>query len=560
MILKRLCEFAGRIPDLPPSMYSLLEFKWQVELDTDGTYRGITRLTGDEKGKTGLRLMAPNMKRAGTKAPALLLADNARYALGAGSSPPSKSEHFVRFYERAASCAEWTGEPAVCAVVQFLDWYKDSDLTLPEELLPSDNVLFRVGSQRPTDLSSVQRFWVSENSDEGAATGQCLVCGTRGPVDRLSPIAIKGVPGGQSTGMAIVSANKDAFESYGAQQALIAPTCRSCGEGYANAINYMIRSEKHRVYVGPTVFIFWTAADSEFDVVSFLSQPQPEEVRELISSFRTGKLQHGLDLTAFYALSLSAAGGRVVVRDWLDTTVPTAQENLARWFELQRICADDGSDGAPYGVFPLAASLYLKPNDQMVANVPRSLVRCALSGGPLPTSLLAQAVARNRAEQSVTRNRAAMLKAVMLSQVDDSKEGYMERLETSCKSPGYLCGRLMAELESAQKLAVNPRSTLVDRFYGAASSAPATVFGYLLRDFQAAHMGKLRKEKPGAYNAIDIRVQDILQSLREFPKTLSLKEQALFALGYYHQKADNRANAIAAKNAKTENNAEEKQG
>ena len=119
----------------------------------------------------------------------------------------------------------------------------------------------------------------------------------------------------------------------------------------------------------------------------------------------------------------------------------------------------------------------------------------------------------------------------------------MEKLEPSNTSPGYLCGRLLAELEAAQKVAISPKATLVDRYYGAASSAPATVFGYLMRDFQVAHMSKLRKNKPGIYYAIDSRVQDILESLGDFPKTLNVREQAMFSLGYYHQKAADRAEA-----------------
>ena len=133
-------------------------------------------------------------------------------------------------------------------------------------------------------------------------------------------------------------------------------------------------------------------------------------------------------------------------------------------------------------MYALAASLYVKPNEQMVANVPRTLVRCAISGGPLPDWLIAQAVARNRAEQGVTRNRAALIKAVLLSQNDDYEEEYMEELELTCTSPGYLCGRLLAELEAAQKSAINPKATIVERYYGSASSSPAVVFGALLRN------------------------------------------------------------------------------
>lgn len=538
MMLRRLCEFADHIPELPPSMYSPLQFKWQVDLDERGRFQTVVPLSDGTNTNRGLRMYAPNRKRSGTSPPPLLLADKANYSLGVGAPSPGESWHFTQFRDLVAECAESTREPAVEAVASFLESHEAAPVRLPQDLGPGDLVVFRVGDIRPIDLKSVQAFWARKMSSGDGDTGHCLVCGSRGPVDRVSPIAIKGIPGGQSSGMALVSANKDAFESYGATQALIAPTCRACGEAYANAINYMLRNDRHHVNVGPTAFIFWTAGATDFSPATFISQPQEEDVKNLIGSYRTGRLQYGLQAEAFYALSLSASASRVVVRDWLDTTIPEAQSSLARWFLLQRIADPfSGEIGKPYGVYPLAASLYVRANEQMVANVPRALVRCALHAGPLPTWLLAQAVGRNRAEQDVTRPRAALIKAVMLSQMEDFEEGYMEELDITCKSPGYLCGRLLAVLEAAQRVAINPRATLVDHYYGAASSAPATVFGYLMRDFQVAHLAKLRKNKPKVYYAIDSRMQDILRDLGDFPRTLTLKEQALFSLGYYHQKA-----------------------
>lgn len=545
MILQRLCEFAECIPDLPPSMYSALAFKWQVELDENGNYQGITPLSDGTKKNKGLSILAPNVKRSGTKAPPLLLADNAKYVLGIGSERPEDSRHFMEFRKLVEQCAEATGEIPVQAVARFLVAHQENPVHPDQPVEAADNVIFRVSNIRPTDLPSVRRFWVSHNAPKGDDHMQCIVCGKTGPVDRVSPVAIKGIPGGQTSGMALVSANKNAFESYGAEQAFIAPTCRSCGEAYANAINYMIRSEHHHVNVGPAVFLFWTVGGDDFDVPLFLGQPRPEHVKELITSYRTGKERRSVESSAFYALSLSASASRVVIRDWLSTTVPEVQTNLTRWFGLQRIVDSWGAEGRPFGVYGLAASLYLKPNDQMAADIPRMLIRCALSGGALPDYVMAQAVARNRAEQGVTSNRAALIKAVMLSQMDECEEGYMERLEQRCTTPAYLCGRLLAVIEAAQKLAVNPKATLVDRFYGSASSAPATVFGNLLRDFQSAHMSKLRKDRPGIYYALDNQAQDILEQLNEFPSTLDAKGQAMFALGYYHQKADNRAQAKA---------------
>ena len=125
----------------------------------------------------------------------------------------------------------------------------------------------------------------------------------------------------------------------------------------------------------------------------------------------------------------------------------------------------------------------------------------------------------------------------------------MKELDLNNDRPAYLCGRLLAELESAQR-AANPgaKATIIDRFFGTACTAPATVFGTLLQGAQA-HLSKLKRDRPGAYHAIQERIEDILAELQAFPNTLSLEEQALFSLGYYHQRAHNRKSARQAKNA-----------
>ena len=114
----------------------------------------------------------------------------------------------------------------------------------------------------------------------------------------------------------------------------------------------------------------------------------------------------------------------------------------------------------------------------------------------------------------------------------------MAELDKERKNPAYLSGRLLAVLEEAQKRASSYtlRRTLVDRFYGAASTTPAATFGVLLRLSTTAHLPKVG--------------QEILSRLDEaggFPRTLNLVGQAEFALGFYHQRAHFRANRAGKK-------------
>lgn len=126
----------------------------------------------------------------------------------------------------------------------------------------------------------------------------------------------------------------------------------------------------------------------------------------------------------------------------------------------------------------------------------------------------------------------------------------MEQLDLTNKEPAYLCGRLLRVIESIQYEAQGKtNTTVVGRFYGSASSAPASVFGILFQRAQA-NLEKLRKdkEKKGAYKSLQTKIESITYpDLKSFPKTLNLEQQGLFALGYYHQRAKDIGDAIAYK-------------
>ncbi len=522
--------------------------RWAIDLD--GTHGGgcFVKLSGDpsDKRDRGKPMLVPTLTRTTRPAPKLLT-DNAEYVLGIGEGGAKTAERHQLFRDLTERCAAQSKSDAVKAVAEFLAAYTVDACPPPDDLTPADTITFRVNGVFPVDLPEVRTFWAAETVRDGGGAMQCLVCGQTRQVEERMPGKVKGIPGGQMSGTAIISANAQAFESYGLEASLIAPTCRDCAESFTNALNGLIRDPKRHVRVGPSVFVFWTREDMTLSLATLLSQPAEEDVGLLLKSCHTGETAEALEAEAFFALSLSASGGRAVVRDWLETTVPRVRRNLARWFALQSLVDSSGAPGRPFGVYALAASLYLRPNDQMVADVPRALVRCALYGGALPDGLLFQAVRRNAAEQGVTRNRMALIKAVLMSQMQLGipKEDPMSELDMQCREPAYACGRLLAELEAAQRAALpGIKATLVDRYFGAASSAPASVFGQLLRAAQP-HLAKLRKEREGAFLAIDKRLQEIMASLEEFPATLNLKQQALFSLGYYHQKAYQTA-AIAA--------------
>ena len=229
----------------------------------------------------------------------------------------------------------------------------------------------------------------------------------------------------------------------------------------------------------------------------------------------------------------------------MDTTLGKVKRRLALWFSRQRIVDASGQEPRPLGLNALAFATVRVPRD-LAPPVPRALFRTAFAGTPLPRDIMYQVVRRCRAEQRVTRQHAALIKLVMLSQQQIEEEEYMVELELTNTEASYQCGRLLAVLEQIQRQAIPGISaTIVDRFYGTASSAPASVFSRLLRGAQP-HLAKLERDKRGAYLALQSRMEQVMSSIKTFPKTLTLEGQGLFALGYYHQRAYDRAQARLA--------------
>jgi CRISPR-associated protein Csd1 len=581
MLLQRLGEHAASL-DLAPAMYLRTPIRWLLDLDLDGRLLGPPIRTEGSGGKNdrGKEFLAPHRERTVTVR-AKLLADNAEYVLGLARDPAKQervNDCHEAFVALVRHCAGTTGHPTVRAVTRFYAAYKRGSVRLPADFKPDQLLTFRVDGVLPIELEEVRRYWAetaggaATDSDEAASDAECLVCGQRRPVLANVPFKIKKIPNGQTAGMALVSTNARAFESYRLGAVSCAPICAECGERFSKAANALLEGPSTHLSVGNLAYVFW-ARDSKWSPASILANPEPGEIRALLASVFGGdraalRVEDGSFEEAFYATAFSASGARVVVRDWLETTVPRAKTNLARYFRLQQLVGEWGENDAVF--LPLQGYLAEDPKphwrdglaesvvplrqgrrdvNKLTPAVPQALLRVALHGGKLPESLLFQVVQRNRTEQGVTRARAALIKMVLLSQAD-FPEDTMTELEPNNADPAYRCGRLLAVLEALQRIAVpGTKATITDRFFGTASSAPASVFGRLLRGAQA-HLAKLRKNAGGAYAAYQEKLEEIQNGLRCFPPLLRLQEQGKFCLGYYHQRAADRAAARAAREAR----------
>lgn len=569
-------ERSAEAEDVLPFMYAVQKVRWEVRLRTDGTFRDVQpRSGGDTKGKDlGLPLATPNIVRAGSAAKPRLLMDNAEYVLGfqkkEGTPGVERAKKFHEAYVGLVqACADTTGEPSVTAIASFLAGhdpmaFKEMLERRHPEFEADSNVMFNVDGVNPLELASVQRFWAAQfaqsDTEEEGFTAECMITGEVGPVMEREPVKIKGIQGGQVAGMNFISANAQAFESYGLQASQIAPVKLEVAEQYANGLNRLLADPNTSLKVGGVTYAFWTGAGAVPLVGEALRNPptglsrpfgaqkkrdkkaRPEEVRQALWGIFTGQQRDLKAGAAFYAVGLTPSGSRIAVRTHLSSTVQEAVDNLAAYFATQTLeMVNPANDREAYDLRTLVSAMYRDINKEHTAPDVDALVQFALTGRLLPLSFLVRLAGRNRADAyRVTRPRAVLTKMVLLSR--DWKDLKMDKdtleaLNPAQTEPAYHLGRLLAVLDDIQGNVMRANTTLVDRFYGSMSTTPHAVVGRLIQGSQA-HLQKLRKEKPGIYHLKQEELEGVMSRLRDIPaKPLTTAQQALFALGYYHQRA-----------------------
>jgi len=584
MFLQRLKEYAEQQDDLPPAYYRERPPEFLIDLDDQGrlltaTPTDLRSKGAGASGNTSAEKYMPYIVRRGTHYKPFLLCDQADYTFGwspSGEHPERTAKRHSLYIALLHRCAEETDASSVWAVLRFLERAPLDEIEWPEDHNEADRFAFRVnGSTWPTKQSSVQAFWADTQVTDDAPRMQCIVCGQRKPVLRRLKNMIRGVPGASSGYAQIISANDSAYESYGLAQSLIAPICAGCAESMTTGLGKLLSNEETHLRMGNGVFAFWTREETSFNVSRILSDPKPPDVQVLLQSVYSGR-PYKLETDQFYAVNLTAVKSRVQVRQWISTTMPQVEHSLAQWFRRQAIVGPNGEPWPSLGLRHLAAATVrfkersghrrtferLRRSFDVEPEIQRQLLLAALLNRRLPHQILCRLLQRIHAENNVDYFQAALLKLTLSYQLQSSiyetdKEDPMTELDLSNRQPAYLCGRLLAEIDAAQYQALGQRNaTVIDRFYGTASTAPASVFGNLLRGTQA-HLSKLRQDKPGAFAGIQQRLEEIMSGLEGFPRTLSLDDQALFALGYYHQRAYNRhaiTEALAARDQTSDKN------
>lgn len=560
MLLRRLVDYSNRL-DSVPTLYSEVTVRYIVEIDGSGNLLSphpIDTADPNSIAMRGSRRLMPQIQRSKGIKP-IIFASNAEYTFGLARDS-KQSERVVEchhaYLEMLRRCADRTGLPEVRSVSQFLHSVPLALLVFSRDFDRGARITFCVDGVFPSDLPAVQSFWADEQDPakpdaNKTRTMQCVVCGETRPVVARLQARIKGIPGIHRSGSALISANAEAFESYGLRASMVAPTCAKCGERFTRAANDLLQKETNHMVIFGTAFIFWNEGPSQISLPDFFLNPSAKQVSTLAESERSRQISPGLEDTPFCAAALSGKGGRPIVRDWIDTTVAKVRARIVRWFEYQTIVGPSGEEPRLFSITALAGATVRDLGD-LGPRVVCALFRAGLTETPLPLSLIYEAVKRNRAEQKMTNARAALIKLVLRTRSESTAEDFLVRLDENNCTPAYLCGRLLALLELSHRLAlagIGGNATVVGRFF-LASSRPSAGFSRLLCAGQI-HLEKLKRERQDAYREIEFKLEEVIAGIGDFPQTLAIEDQGLLSLGYYHQRAHDRAQITDTRTART---------
>ncbi len=384
------------------------------------------------------------------------------------------------------------------------------------------------------------KYYPKTSSDQFAT---CLVSGKKTPIARLHP-KIKGVRGSQTSGASIISFNLDAFLSYGKKQNFNAPVSEGIAFAYTTALNHLLRFEsRQKVQIGDTATVFWTERESPIEgFMGMIFDPQDNagdtmDIRLFLEAVRDGNMpsEIGDPDIKFYILGISPNASRLSVRFWHVSTVGDISAKIGQHFKDLSIIKNYDSDPEFPGIWQTFKGNRNLAKKRTISYpvLAGSVIRSILTGVAYPQSLLTAVINRIRADQKVNYLRAALIKACLVRKYRITNKSMEVNMALNKESTNfaYRLGRLFAALEKAQKDAVpGANTTIKDRFYGSASATPRTVFPQLLRLTQH----HIQKAEYGRNT--DKMIEEIMQGIQEFPAHLSLDDQGLFAIGYYHQR------------------------
>lgn len=567
MILQSLCHYYDCLVSqgkLEAPGWQSLNASYRLEIDEEGRLITVGPLFQEKilKNKSILvpqlitALPSHSSRTCGIKP--FFLCDNSTYILGFDEKDQENHERARECFEASAKYHEdLLGNAKGMVARAILSFFKKwnpadfmSDARLDnarEGLLKGANIVFGVNGIKAEEDQEIKAIWQEhyDRENENGERMRSLVSGEEDYVALLHP-PIKGVQGAQSTGAYLISYNKTSFTSYGLEQGRNSPVSQHDAFAYGEALNYLLRDRDHRQQLGDATIVAWaeTAEVVYQDAFSSItsSKTNEQDIMALIRHLADGKkfmwdekdVDPGMN---FFILALSPNASRLSVRFFLKNTIGGFAKNIARHYERLEIIRPSFENNPVLYPWRLVNETVNQnsrdktPSPQLTGN----LLQAILTDTPYPATLYNGLELRIKADHDINWRRAAIIKAYLIKNVmnETIKEALTVTLNEDCNYVPYVLGRLFSVLENIQDSA-NPglNATIKDKYFNSACSTPSVVFPVLIKLSQS----HLRKIGGGLEVALNKKLGNLLNRLTEgYPNHLSLYDQGIMQLGYYHE-------------------------
>lgn len=544
--------------------WTKVKISYALDIGLDGQLKQVIPTRQDETvGKKTVQrpqemvLPAPIKKTSG--ASSNFLWENSGYLLGIKQKeePQRSLKCFETARELHHALLDGVDSPNAKAILRFFDsWQPEEAAQHPmlsgelDEITAGGNLVFRIEGTYPQEDSRIREAWdkARNSSSKDAVKMQCLITGQEDEIVAVHP-SIKGVRDAQSSGAALVSFNAPAFCSYGHEQNYNAPVGKHAAFAYTAALNHLLSDRNSVQHIGDTTVVCWAegAEEAYQNLAQFalFGQEMPgltdNDLRAALKRLANGLPCDDLGVDPkrpFYVLGLAPNAARLSVRFFLHDSFGRLMKNVNDHYDRMEIVQPDldKQEILPLWLM-LRETVNLNSRDKSPSPaMAGATVRAVFSGGPYPASLLEAVMLRIRAESSVTRGRAAIIKAYYLKNPhsDCPKEVLTVSLNEASNNPAYVLGRLFSIYENVQQAANRGiKATIKDKYFNSAAAMPASIFPVLNNLYQK----HLRKLSPGLRKYFDNQVVELKSKLGEsYPVRMTLAQQGAFDLGYYHQR------------------------
>lgn len=441
----------------------------------------------------------------------------------------------------------------------------------------SDRISFIVDGKKIVQAKCLKEWWDTYRKKffdiEKKERSLCLITGAETvPMETVPPVNGLAVVGGHARGDALICFDKSAFCSYDQKKSVNAPVSENAFFAVKAALDHLL---EHAPVLANMKFVHWYEQNIEdnsdpilranflgitmaenVDVEEDISEDdRTREARiaeiqasKLVKSVTTGEKIPSLS-NQYTICLLSGVNGRVMIRQYERGSYEELQKNVALWNEQLELKDLNGIQNEKSKKLNARLLCLLKKQNsdskiwervgKELPEITQAIIGAIINGTPLPDVVAVRSLAYIRSQMLEKEENSTSIQIPDATACQWLKVWLMRRkgaeimseYDSTHKSAAYHCGAAMAVHAAIQNVAMkNVNATIVQRYYSSASQMPALVLGQISR-LSAYHLEKIENE--WLRKQYEDTLNDVYCAIgKAIPATLTLEEQAYFALGY----------------------------